>query len=221
DEWKRWYVGHWRFPGTIQDEHVAMFPDELPHRAIRMFTVIGDLVLDPFTGSGTTMKVAKSLLRRSTGYEVNQEFKNTIDDKIRDARPDMFMDFQHLMNVLFTVMDEGQFDFDFDFATRKSVTCLKDRDTGRRVVLDYLILDEMSGNLDQAVGQKLKENNVQNYLQGTKEWNDVNAYVIVVNGASANDMPLKKTSVENKSYFIMGYNLVKDLKKGLKDLFND
>ena len=62
-EWKKWYVGYWKFPGIIQKEHIAMFPEELPYRLIRMFSYIGDIVLDPFLGSGTTLKTAKSLFR--------------------------------------------------------------------------------------------------------------------------------------------------------------
>ena len=39
-EWKKWFIGHWRFSGVIQKEHIAMFPEELPYRLIRMFSFI-------------------------------------------------------------------------------------------------------------------------------------------------------------------------------------
>ena len=52
-----------------------MFPDELPRRLIKMFIFIGDTVLDPFLGSGTTVKVALELQRNAVGYEINKETK--------------------------------------------------------------------------------------------------------------------------------------------------
>jgi len=48
-----------------------MFPDELPRRLIRMFSFVGDTILDPFLGSGTTVKVALELGRNAIGYEIN------------------------------------------------------------------------------------------------------------------------------------------------------
>ena len=61
DEWKEYFSGHWYFNGQRQDKHLAMFPEELPKRAIKMFTFIKDTVLDPFLGSGTTSLAAKIL----------------------------------------------------------------------------------------------------------------------------------------------------------------
>jgi DNA modification methylase len=51
-----------------------MFPDELPRRLIKMFAFIGDTVLDPFLGSGTTVKVALEQKRNAVGCEINEEF---------------------------------------------------------------------------------------------------------------------------------------------------
>jgi len=82
EEWKQNFYGHWYFGGARQIEHEAMFPDELPSRLIKMFTFIGDTVLDPFLGSGTTVKVAMELNRNSIGYEINKNFLNTIKDKV-------------------------------------------------------------------------------------------------------------------------------------------
>lgn len=48
-----------------------MFPEELPKRLIKMFSFVGDNVLDPFAGSGTTNLAAKKLQRNSVGYEIN------------------------------------------------------------------------------------------------------------------------------------------------------
>ena len=82
EEWKEYFQGHWNFNGVKQDGHIAMFPEELPHRLIKMFSFVGDIVLDPFLGSGTTSLVARKLDRNSIGYEINQEFKPLIERKL-------------------------------------------------------------------------------------------------------------------------------------------
>ena len=81
-EWNEYFVGHWNFPGERQDKHLAMFPQELPRRLIKMFSFVGDVVLDPFLGSGTTTLVADSLERNSVGYEINKSFLPVIKNKI-------------------------------------------------------------------------------------------------------------------------------------------
>jgi hypothetical protein len=59
-----------------------MFPEELPKRLIKMYSFIGDTVLDPFVGSGTTVKVALELKRNAIGYEINENFLEIIKEKI-------------------------------------------------------------------------------------------------------------------------------------------
>ena len=81
EEWNEYFYGHWTFPGARQEDHIAVFPPELPRRLIRMFTFEGETVLDPFLGSGTTMSVARELGRSCTGYEVNPDFLGTIREK--------------------------------------------------------------------------------------------------------------------------------------------
>jgi site-specific DNA-methyltransferase (adenine-specific) len=74
EEVKTFFTGHWNFGGARQDGHIAMFPEELPKRLIKMFSFVGDTVLDPFLGSGTTSLAAKNLNRNSVGYEMNPDF---------------------------------------------------------------------------------------------------------------------------------------------------
>jgi DNA modification methylase len=70
---KEWFENIWDLaptpPRTI--EHPAPFPEDLPHRLIRMLTQPGDLVLDPFNGSGTTTKAAFQLGRESIGFDLS------------------------------------------------------------------------------------------------------------------------------------------------------
>lgn len=82
EEWNTYFNGHWYFPGAKQEKHLAMFPEELPHRLIRMFSFPGETVLDPFMGSGTTALAARKLNRNSIGYEINPDFIPIIKGKI-------------------------------------------------------------------------------------------------------------------------------------------
>ena len=82
EEWNTYFQGHWNFGGVRQDNHLAMFPEELPKRLIKMFSFVGDNILDPFLGSGTTSLAAKNLERNSVGYEINSEFIPIIKDKL-------------------------------------------------------------------------------------------------------------------------------------------
>ena len=82
EEWNEFFTGHWNFPGEKQDKHLAMFPEELPRRLIRMFSFVNDTVLDPFLGSGTTSLAAKNNGRNSIGYEINEGFLPVIKQKL-------------------------------------------------------------------------------------------------------------------------------------------
>jgi site-specific DNA-methyltransferase (adenine-specific) len=73
EEWRELFSGHWNFTGKNQEKHPAPFPEELPRRILRMFSFSGDVVLDPFLGSGTTMKLADEMNRSSIGYEIGFE----------------------------------------------------------------------------------------------------------------------------------------------------
>ena len=83
-EWKEYFYGHWYFGGAKQVGHQAMFPDELPRRLIKMFTFVGEVVMDPFLGSGTSVKVALELNRSAIGYEINESFLEVINRKVID-----------------------------------------------------------------------------------------------------------------------------------------
>jgi site-specific DNA-methyltransferase (adenine-specific) len=90
EEWNTYFQGHWNFSGARQDNHLAMFPEELPRRLIKMFSFVGDTVLDPFLGSGTTSLAAKNLDRNSIGYEINPNFIPIIKDKLSLNKKDIF-----------------------------------------------------------------------------------------------------------------------------------
>lgn len=89
EEWKEYFSGHWNFGGAKQDGHIAMFPEELPRRLIKMFAFKGETVLDPFLGSGTTSLAARNLERNSIGYEINPEIIEVVKQKLNVNQKDI------------------------------------------------------------------------------------------------------------------------------------
>ena len=89
EDWNTFFTGHWYFAGVKQTGHLAMFPEELPARLIKMFTFADDTVLDPFLGSGTTSLAARNLGRNSVGYEINPAFIPIIKDKLHIEQIDL------------------------------------------------------------------------------------------------------------------------------------
>ncbi len=105
EEWKNYFRGHWNFSGEKQNKgHIAMFPEELPFRLIKMFSFIGDTILDPFLGSGTTTKVSKKLNRNSVGYEINDKFLPLIKKKVGINNKALFKD-RHSFEIIYQNKD--------------------------------------------------------------------------------------------------------------------
>jgi DNA modification methylase len=76
--WSVWDMGV-----SYTKGHPAPFPDELPYRLIKLYTLPEETVLDPFGGSGTTMKVARNLNRNSIVYEINPEYIELIKQNVK------------------------------------------------------------------------------------------------------------------------------------------
>jgi len=113
EEWNKYFTGHWNFPGEKQDKHLAMFPEELPKRLIRMFSFVGDTILDPFLGSGTTSLAAKNLHRNSIGYEINEYFLPIIKEKLGLRQRTIFQD------EIFEVIKQKNINTDFKEEIKK------------------------------------------------------------------------------------------------------
>jgi len=105
EEWNTYFSGHWNFAGAKQDGHHAQFPEELPHRLIKMFSFVGDIVLDPFLGSGTTSLAAMNLNRNSVGYEINDDFLPVIKRKLRFDQASMF----HKISLEFSDVESSNY----------------------------------------------------------------------------------------------------------------
>ncbi len=78
----RWFRGYWELSPEKQNDHMAKFPVELPGRLIQMYSFYGETVLDPFLGSGTTVKAAMKYNRDSIGIELNSEFIDIIKNRL-------------------------------------------------------------------------------------------------------------------------------------------
>jgi len=76
DDFLEWTKSVWKFPAVSAKKigHPAPFPEELPHRLIQLYSYRGDVILDPFAGSGTTCLVAAMDQRHYVGYEINQQY---------------------------------------------------------------------------------------------------------------------------------------------------
>lgn len=85
DEWREFTQTVWPIPNEKDKDHPAVFPDEIPHRLIKMFSFVEETVLDPFAGTGTTMEVARRLERNSIGCEVNPDYINRIETELDQA----------------------------------------------------------------------------------------------------------------------------------------
>ena len=196
-EWKKWFIGHWKFPGITQKEHIAMFPEELPYRLIRMFSLIGDKVLDPFAGSGTTLKVAKSLFRAGVGYEVNEAYKNILKQKVNEGKIGYYRDYQYLLYKLYIKSPINGYKFSYDKQKQKGIIVLKDNND-KEIVIDYLLIDKSelsSEDITMEIKNKMKENTIVNYLSLAKNWETFINYVIVVNSNGLDIIDLLEVSL--------------------------
>lgn len=83
EQWIAWVPDVWKITAVRdQSEHPSIYPDELCLRLIKMFSYEGDTVLDPWLGSGTTVKVARELNRNGIGYEKEPQYKALIMKKL-------------------------------------------------------------------------------------------------------------------------------------------
>lgn len=87
EEFMEWTNGLWTFPGESKKRigHPAPFPLELPRRCIKLFSYVGDTVLDPFMGSGTTLIAAHLNKRRGIGIEVDEGYCKLAKERVNQA----------------------------------------------------------------------------------------------------------------------------------------
>jgi modification methylase len=76
-DFDQWFQQFWTMTGASTREHPAPFPNELARRLIRMFSFVGDTVLDPFAGTGTTLVAAAQAGRNAVGVEIDPAYFRT------------------------------------------------------------------------------------------------------------------------------------------------
>lgn len=84
-EFHNWTIDTWFISGVSNKLHPAVFPYEIPKRLIKLYTYPGELVYDPFLGSGTTIKAARDLGRNWIGSEISSEYVDLASDRIAQA----------------------------------------------------------------------------------------------------------------------------------------
>jgi DNA modification methylase len=88
---KQWFRSIWSgVTGASTRNHPAPYPEELVERLVRMFSFVGDTVLDPFMGTGTTTVAAAKWGRNSIGVEIDPHYFEMAEKRIRQATASLF-----------------------------------------------------------------------------------------------------------------------------------
>jgi DNA modification methylase len=88
---RSWFQQVWTgLTGASTKHHPAPFPLELAERLVRMFSFVGDTVLDPFLGTGTTALAASRWGRNSIGFEIDSHYIEQARSRLVDATTDLF-----------------------------------------------------------------------------------------------------------------------------------
>lgn len=90
ESFDRWFQQIWNIGGASTKKHPAPYPLELATRLVRMFSFVGDTVLDPFCGSGTTMVAALRSERNSIGVEIDPEYCRMAAQYLKAETEDFF-----------------------------------------------------------------------------------------------------------------------------------
>ncbi|WXG44262.1 MAG: site-specific DNA-methyltransferase [Promethearchaeati archaeon SRVP18_Atabeyarchaeia-1] len=101
----KWYLSVWNITNVLPisnrlEKGIAAYPDEIPRRLIKLFSYKNEVVLDPFMGSGTTLKVALELGRRCVGYEIDLELLDVVKKKLNIDQSSLFGDKANFETIL-------------------------------------------------------------------------------------------------------------------------
>jgi site-specific DNA-methyltransferase (adenine-specific) len=89
-DYNKWFRQFWTLSGASTRSHPAPFPLELASRLVRMFSFVGDTVLDPFCGTGTTMVAALKAGRNSIGVEIDSSYLEMARRRLREENVSLF-----------------------------------------------------------------------------------------------------------------------------------
>ena len=167
-EWYEYFSSHWCFPGAKQNRHIAVFPEELPKRLIKMFSFIGDTICDPFMGSGTTALAAGNLGRNSIGYELNKDFRVFYKEKVIDGCVDkqctyFFLEDNSNIDILNAI--EGLPYRFVDVHKMNKLVDLKEHTYGSKLELDESVKDEIKNNYNTAISSNTEPTVLINHVR--------------------------------------------------------
>ncbi len=91
EEWREWTKTVWHIANTTDPDHPAVFPVEIPRRLIKLFSFVGETVLDPFAGVGNTAHAALQLGRNALCFEQNQLFAKRIAEDAPEPSEDAWL----------------------------------------------------------------------------------------------------------------------------------
>jgi len=117
NDYNKWFQQFWNLTGASTKEHPAPFPLELAYRLVRMFSFVGDKVLDPFCGTGTTMIAALKANRNSIGIEIDAEYCQMAAQRLKMENSSLFsfakLEFFKMINNALPIHavreDDGEF----------------------------------------------------------------------------------------------------------------
>lgn len=103
-EWLEYTQQVWEIPSpnksdSAYGQHPSIMPAEIAKRLVKLFTFEGDTVLDPFAGSGTTLKVAQELKRKWVGYEIYKNYGEVIEEKLKESQMKPGLKFNQVYNL--------------------------------------------------------------------------------------------------------------------------
>jgi DNA modification methylase len=87
DDYVKWFSSIWTdVKGQLRKEHPAPYPVEIPRRLIRMFSFAGDIVVDPFAGTGTTALAALETGRNSISVEIDPSYVDLVEQRLNSSK---------------------------------------------------------------------------------------------------------------------------------------
>ncbi len=89
EEWREYTKTVWQIANVSHPAHPAVFPREIPHRLTKLFSFVGETVLDPFAGVGTTAQAATDLDRRAVSVDLNPSYADIVRESVPSSNSEV------------------------------------------------------------------------------------------------------------------------------------